>query len=151
MQPCATVKDIVQAGFYGVREAEQMAKTIGCREYPGPSVEMRMEMAVEIALKHSDPEKSMDELAAVIGNCCMAAESVPAVFGILAASGRDTMSAILNAVNLGNDAAGAAMMTGAILGTKNGVHSLDEALRSKLLIPQPFDLDLLAAKLNERV
>ena len=148
MHPNATMTDIVQSGFYGVKEAEYMANTIGCREYPGPSVEMRMEMAVEIALKHADPEKAMDELADMIGNCCMAAESIPAVFGILAASGGDTMRAILNAVNLGNDTAAAAAMTGAIMGTKNGVHTLDEALRKHLVMPQSFDLDLLASELT---
>ena len=150
MQPNATMTDIVQAGFYGVKEAEHMARTIGCREYPGPSVEMRMEMAVEIALKHADPEKALDELAAVIGNCCMAAESIPAVFGILAVSGGDTMAAIFNAVNLGNDSAGAAVMTGAIMGAKNGISALDERLRMQLVIPEPFDLDLLSAEMKER-
>lgn len=148
MQPNATMTDIVQAGFYGIKEAEYMAKNIGCREYPGPSVEMRMEMALEIALKYADPEKVMDELAGVIGNCCMAAESIPAMFGILAASGGDTMTAILNAVNLGNDSAAAALMTGAIMGAKNGVSVLDETLRKQLVIPEPFDLDLLSAELK---
>ena len=41
-------------------------------------------------------------------------------------------------------------MTGAIMGAKNGISALDERLRMQLVIPEPFDLDLLSAEMKER-
>ena len=147
---CGEVFQVDEAGYAAivkqVRDSE-FEREIRERE---TALRAEKEMAVEIALKHADPEKALDELAAVIGNCCMAAESIPAVFGILTVSGGDTMAAIFNAVNLGNDSAGAAVMTGAIMGAKNGISALDERLRMQLVIPEPFDLDLLSAEMKER-
>lgn len=151
---CATQEnvslyDIIQSGFFGAKQAKTLAKEIGCIVHPGPDVEKRMEMAIEVALHSSDMDAVLDDMSALIGNCLMAAESIPAVFGLLAAGQGDPMKTILAAVNLGNDATSAAIMTGAVMGAWKTTSELDASLLRRLILPAGFDLDALAIELKE--
>lgn len=149
MQENTSLYDIIQAGFFGAKQAKTLAKEIGCIVHPGPDVEKRMEMAIEAALRSDDIETVLDDLSALIGNCLMAAESIPATFGLLAAGQGDPMKIIIAAVNLGNDTTSAAIMAGAVMGTWKTPSELDGNLLERLILPAGFDLDVLANEIRE--
>jgi len=93
MKPRSKLYDVVQAGLYGAREGERRGREIA-RQYPGPSVWKRMEMAIEIGLRSGSAQSKMAELADCIGSGIAVAEAVPAVFGLLVANGGDTRDSI---------------------------------------------------------
>ncbi|MGI6586423.1 MAG: hypothetical protein GX301_09215 [Gracilibacteraceae bacterium] len=147
MRKDVSLYDIIRAGLKGAKASKELAREKGCIVYPGPDVEKRMEMAIEIGMQRKDPQQLIGEISDMIGNCCMAAESIPAVFGILTASKGDVMGSIYNAVSLGNASDAAALMCGAVMGAWKGVSSLDHQLLSRLQLPTGFDLEALSAEM----
>lgn len=115
------LNQIIEAGFYGVREGAKYGKTVSVA-----SVERRMELAMEIAEKKLGWEKTMLELGSVIGSGLAANEAVPCVFGILATADGDVMQAVKMGVNIGNDTDTVATMAGAITGAFCGADLIPE-------------------------
>jgi ADP-ribosylglycohydrolase len=87
--------------------------------YPGPSVTERIEMAVETALRHPEDE-AMEAIGALIGSGPAVAETLPAAFGLLVARERHLLSALFDAVNIGDETAAVASLTGAFAGALKG-------------------------------
>ena len=71
-------------------------------------------------------ELRIDEINDVIGAGLMAAEAIPAVFGLMVAARGDTIEGICAGVNIGNDTDTVATMIGGILGALNGIDSMPE-------------------------
>ncbi|MEG0852359.1 MAG: ADP-ribosylglycohydrolase family protein [Angelakisella sp.] len=120
MEQDADLYSVVQAGLYGARTGMDRGNREATR-LAGPSVEKRMQLAIEIGLKYShDWETAMLELGDVVGSSIHISESVPAVFGCLVATAGNPMESIYMGVNIGNDTDTVATMAGAIAGTLKG-------------------------------
>lgn len=111
----ATLATVLQAGINGAAIGNTLAVNAGM-EIPGPSMEKRITLAVETAQKGADWETNMLNLAETIGSGLMAIESVPCVFGILAACPGNVLSGIRMGVNIGGDTDTVASMFGAVAG-----------------------------------
>ena len=141
-----SVFKVVQAGLYGAEMGETKGREIA-RDYPGPSVFKRMKMAIGISLKAVDADSCCEELAACIGNGTQIAETVPAAFGIFVANKGQTMPALFDGVNIGNETSAIASIIGAITGALNGVHSITAAYLSVIERQNKMDLVRLAKEL----
>ncbi|MDD4238867.1 MAG: ADP-ribosylglycohydrolase family protein [Desulfotomaculaceae bacterium] len=143
MRPQSKLYDVVQAGLYGAREGERRGREIA-RQYPGPSVWKRIEMAIEIGLRSGSAQSKMAKLADCIGSGIAVAEAVPAVFGLLVANGGNTMNSIYGGVNVGNDTPAVATMLGAITGALHGVDSVKAEYRRVIMEKNQLDIPGLA-------
>lgn len=120
----ANIYSIVQAGLYGAREGFKIGSQ-KATNLAGPSVERRIELAVDIAIKSKDLADAMLTISDIVGTGLHISEAVPAVFGILVAAKGDFKDALFCAVNIGGDTDTIATMTGAIAGTLRGVGAID--------------------------
>lgn len=119
MEDGATLDDVLNAGVYGAKHGYLLGSEKGLR-CAAPSIEKRILLAIEIGKRGLGWEKTMQELSDIIGSGLSAAESIPCVFGILAATPNDVMAAITMGVNIGNDTDTIATMAGAIAGALYG-------------------------------
>lgn len=118
-----TLEQVIEAGLYGARLGFSLGTERGVRTSV-PSVEKRIILAVEIGRRGMSWEETMIELGDIVGAGIAVSEAVPCVFGILAATGGDVMSAIRMGVNIGNDTDTVASMIGAITGAMCGADSI---------------------------
>ena len=115
MRENATSLSIVEAGLKGARYGEKIGAHVAV-----PSVYRRISLAVEIGLRSDDFERTIYDLNALIGTGLSAYQSIPAAFGIVAASKGDAMTGLFMGVNAGDDADTVACMVGSMLGTLQG-------------------------------
>jgi ADP-ribosylglycohydrolase len=119
----ATVYSMTQAAVKGAALGEKLARK---REdiwiYPGPSVQDRLEMAIEEALQNEGKD-AMGAIGALIGSGPAIAETVPAAFGLLIAREGDIMASLYDAVNIGDETAAIASLVGALGGALKGVNA----------------------------
>ncbi|SCG82879.1 putative protein yegU [Proteiniborus sp. DW1] len=146
MEEKVTVYDIVQAGFYGAKIGEERGNEIALN-YPGPSVQKRMDMAVNIAMKAGEPDKIMENLAETIGSGPAIAETVPVAFGLFIANNGETMPSIYGGVNIGDETSAIATITGALSGACNGIDSIANGYQK--IIEEKNEMDL--SKLSEEI
>ena len=125
LKPCATLDDVIRAGIYGAGEGLKIGSKLAAR-LAVASVEKRIKLAVEIGRCGLGWEKTMLELRDVIGSGLAVTESVPCVFGILAANPGDLFSAIKMGVNIGNDTDTVATMVGAVGGALYGESNIPD-------------------------
>ncbi|MGI6406438.1 MAG: ADP-ribosylglycohydrolase family protein [Syntrophaceticus sp.] len=142
-----SVFEVVQAGLYGTEMGETKGREIA-RDYPGPSVFKRMKMAIGLSLKAGDADSCCEELAACIGNGPQVAETVPAAFGLFVANKGETMSALFDGVNIGNETSAIASIIGAIAGAFNGAQSITARYLSVIERQNKMDLVGLAKELE---
>lgn len=146
-----TVFNLVQAGLYGARRGEELArKRHDIWIYPGPSVKKRIDMAIEIALKAGDQTYILSQLREKIGNGPAIAETVPTVFGILIAEQGDAMESIYAGVGMGDETSAAASIAGAIAGCFHGETCFPQELCSQLEAENQLQLMQMAARLGGR-
>lgn len=143
----ADVYKIVQAGLYGARQGSLRTKG-NCAVLAGPSVEKRICLAVDIALRAATEEQVMEDIADLVGTGIHISEAVPAVFGILVATGGDTMKGITMAVNIGSDTDTIATMVGAITGAMNGTKGIPPEYLPLIEEVNGFDIEKLAADIT---
>ncbi|MHB1315007.1 MAG: ADP-ribosylglycohydrolase family protein [Christensenellales bacterium] len=144
----ATVMDVVEAGKYGATEGYRRASAIA-RPSAGPSIERRIDLAVEIGLKYGhDFEKVITEMSDIIGTGLAAAEAIPAAYGFLAAAGGDVMQTIFMSVNAGNDSDTVATMAGALSGVLGGAKKIPPHHLELLNRVNDIDIGKLAADID---
>lgn len=146
----ATLQSVIDAGIYGAKKGFEIGSETG-KVLAGPSVEKRIQMAVEIGRGAGDILTAMDEISDRIGCGLAAAEAVPASFGLLAAAKGDTMEAIYAGVNIGNDTDTIATMVGGILGALNGIGSLPKEYVEVLETKNNMDLRGMAGRIRGMV
>ena len=148
MHSDATIDSVIRAGLAGAKYGDEYGCKEG-RQLANPSVYKRIKLAVSIAERYQgDIERTMDELADIIGCGLSAAEAIPVSFGLLKACGNDTMKVIRAAVNIGNDTDTIATIVGAMAGTLNGP---DEEMMNYLETINSvngFDLKIVASGLE---
>lgn len=113
----ATCHSVLAAGVHGARRGFEIADSYRIQPAATALVSRRMELAIEIGLAaQGDFEKALTEIEEKVGCSNAANESVPAVFGCLAACDADAAATLRMAVNLGNDTDMMGSMAGAIVG-----------------------------------
>lgn len=125
MNEDSNVYTILQAGIYGSKVGETMGRKVG-KILSGPSVEKRINLSVELALRSNSLEEAMINISDYIGTGLHISEAVPAAFGLLTATKGDVMETIFASVNIGGDTDTIATISGAIAGTLKGSNAFPE-------------------------
>lgn len=110
---------VIEAGIRGAASGDRLGRECSA-VLCGPSVEKRIRKAVELGLLAEHMEDAAEAIEKQIGSGLMAAEAVPAAFGLIAAAGGDLLEAIYGGVNIGDDTDTVATMIGGILGAYKG-------------------------------
>jgi ADP-ribosylglycohydrolase len=141
--PGCNVYDMVQAAMDGAKIGESLAhRQQGIRIYPGPSVYKRIRWSVSLCARFSS--NAMADLRDLIGNGPAVAESLPAALGLVVAHDGNTMSALYDAVNIGDETSAIASMVGALCGALRGVKSLPEDTLKLIDEANGFNLEELS-------
>lgn len=146
----ADVFSVVQACLYGARRGEELAKEHG-RIVPGPSVLVRSELAVTLALRAQSLPEVITLIEDHIGNSVDACQSVPAAIGLFVFSKGDPLEAIVGGTNIGNDTDTIAAIAGALAGALSGVDALPQSMYETFRTANDddeFDIEELARGLT---
>jgi ADP-ribosylglycohydrolase len=146
--PTADVFSVVTAALEGARLGEQIGRREG-RYIPGPSVQRRIELAVEEAIKSASFEEALRRIEATVGNSVMMAESAPAAIGIFVVSAGDPLACAVGGTNIGNDTDTIAAMAGALGGALNGYDALPQEMMATIEEVNDEDIMQLAEGLTE--
>lgn len=152
MIPGVSYIEAIQAGIYGAKQGYKRAAERGAAPVAGGTVEKRIQYAVEIGMQNrGDFEKAMLEIADIIGGGLYAYESIPAVFGHIAACEGRIMDSICMGINAGDDTDTVASMTGYIVGALNGTKTIPEHFMPILDRMNNFSLVKMALDVDERL
>lgn len=143
MREDSNVFSILQAGMYGSRAGDSIGRRVG-KVLSGPSVEKRINLAVELAIRSKDLEESMVNISDYIGTGLHISEAVPAAFGLFIAAKGDVMDTICSSVNIGGDTDTIATISGAIAGTLRGSNAFPEGYLNIIESRNRIDLAGLA-------
>ena len=119
----ADVFSVVTACLYGARRGEDLAKKHG-RIVPGPSILVRSELAVNLALKAESLPEAIKLIEDSIGNSVDACQSVPAAIGLFVFAEGDPLESIVGGTNIGNDTDTIAAIAGSLAGALRGVDAM---------------------------
>ena len=136
----ATVFSMTQAAIKGAALGEKLARgRKDIWDYPGPSVQDRLEMAVEEALRNAACD-AMEAIGALIGSGPAIAETVPAAFGLLIAGEGNVLKSLHDAVNIGDETAAIASLAGALGGALMGTQAFPAHYLPTVDAANRFDL-----------
>lgn len=145
MQPAPTLDTIVESAMEGAVRGRNVQAAWAWT----PPIEKRIRFAVDLVLGASSEALALEALFDLVGVDMPVAESVPAVFGLVALAGGDPMLAIRYAVNLGGDADTIASMAGAICGAWRGLGALDAGLLAEVERVNHLDIFKVARDLAQ--
>lgn len=148
MENNANVYDLVQAGLYGARKGFEIGSEKGI-VLAGQSVERKINLAVEIALRSDSLKTAMTDIADLIGSGLMIHEAVPAAFGLMVAAKGNAMESICAGVNIGYDTDTTATMIGAMTGALQGASVFSKEHLELINCKNNFDLEELARRIEE--
>lgn len=149
LRPEADVFSVARACLTGARRGEELGQE-HARWVPGPSIPLRIELAVELALKARSMEEAMALLEGYIGNGVLMADSAPTAIGLFVFAGGDPLESIVGGVNIGSDTDTIAAMSGALAGALRGFRAVPPALWATLRDANPeFDMESLAHGLTD--
>lgn len=121
----SNVYTVIQAGLAGAKMGAEICEGT-CAVLAGPSIQKRINLAIQLALNAKNLDEATTEIADLVGSGLHISEAVPAVYGIIIAAKGNLMDAIIAAVNIGSDTDTIASMTGAILGALCGIDAIPE-------------------------
>ncbi len=148
----ASYLDLVHAGIYGAEKGFARAEELGVKPAAGCSIAKKIALAAEIGLSHQgDFENAVAQIADIIGCGLYAYESIPAVFGFIAASKGHALDTIYMAVNCGDDTDTVACMAGYIVGAFNGVDAFPKAHLELIDSANGYDLAKMAADIDRMI
>jgi len=146
--PKADVFSVARACLEGARRGEELGKE-HARWVPGPSISLRIELAIELALKARTMEEALTLLEGYIGNGVAMADSAPTAVGLFVFAGGDPLESIVGGANIGSDTDTIAAMSGALAGALRGFQVVPPDLWATLREANPeFDLVSLAQGLT---
>lgn len=138
---------VVDACLSAARPAEARAIEL-THEVAGASLAARTELAVQLARSSSGLAEATVRIADLIGTGLRANEAVPAAVGILAAA-PDAFSAVVAAVNAGDDTDTVATIVGSLAGAAAGAGAFPADLAHTVDEVNGFDLAATARALAE--
>lgn len=143
-----TLTEIIQAGIYGAVQGDKLGRSFG-KTICGPSIEKRIKKAVELGSLAANMEEAIELIENHIGSGLMAAEAVPAVFGLMAAANGDFLEAIYGGVNIGDDTDTVATMIGGIMGAFRGASGFPADYMTVIKENNNIDIEGLAKQIEE--
>ncbi|WP_146454597.1 ADP-ribosylglycohydrolase family protein [Vibrio splendidus] len=145
-----TVETILEASLKGARYGEAYARK-NARVVAGPSIEMKIELAIRIANEGGDMVEFLRKIEGYIGNSVTAHESIPCAIGIFAYTKGDIMQGIIASANVGNDTDSIATMVGSIAGALNGFDAIPADMYAEWsqVNSKDFNIDAIAEGLTE--
>ena len=144
--------ELIEAGIYGAEKGYARAMESGAKPVAGCNIAKKIALAAEIGLSNQgDFEGAMRQIADVIGCGLYAYESIPAVFGIIAACKGNALDTIYMAVNAGDDTDTVACMAGYIVGAFNGVDAFPEEYLNLINSANGYDHVKMAADIDAMV
>ena len=141
MVPNASVKMVIEAALEGAAKGERLAKE-HARVVAGPSIEMKIRLAVSIADECEDLIEFLRNMEGHVGNSVLAHESIPCALGIIAFTQGDAFQGIVAATNIGNDTDSIATMVGAIAGALHGSGSIPQPMLDEWFAVNSRDFDV---------
>lgn len=144
----ADVYSVAQACLWGARFGAELGGREG-RFIAGPSVERRIEIAIDEAVRARDLEDAIRGIEASVGNSVMTVESVPAAVGVFVAAGGDPLESVVGGTNIGNDSDTIAAMAGSLAGALRGIAAVPEDMFATVKSVNSEDIEGLAAGLTE--
>jgi ADP-ribosylglycohydrolase len=147
LTPGANVYSVVQACLKGARLGEELGIREG-RRVPGPSVARRIELAVEEALRASDPLDAITRIEATVGNSVMIVESVPAAVGVFVVGGGMPLDVVSAGASIGNDSDTVAAMAGSLAGALFGIAAVPPDMFATVKAVNDEDIEALAEGLT---
>lgn len=130
--PDADVFSVTQACLEGARLGEAIGAKEG-RRVAGPSIQRRIEIAVEEALRADSFEDALRRIEAAVGNSVFMVESAPAAVGIFVAAKGDPVECAVGGTNIGNDTDSVAAMACPLAGALRGLAAIPEDMRTTLI------------------
>lgn len=143
-----TLMEIIEAGVYGAAQGDKLGRISG-RTICGPSIEKRIKKAVELGILAESMDEAIERIENYIGSGLMAAEAVPAVFGLIAASKGDILEAVYAGVNIGDDTDTVATMIGGIMGAYRGASAFPADYLEIIKENNSIDIESLAKRIEE--
>jgi ADP-ribosylglycohydrolase len=134
-----TLDAVIAGGILGA----EMGCTRG-RQWLGPSVARRIQMAVAIAHGPGDERFRLREIYDVVGTSLSVPETVGSAFGVLAMASGDPQQTAIYAANLSGDADTIGAIACAMAGAYAGIDAFDKKVLERL------DSDEVAAQYNIR-
>lgn len=146
LMPDADLYQVLQAARFGAVEGERRGRLVA-RDVPGPSVVLRLDEALRIALGPGSSEEKMHALGRRIGAGLHIAEAVPCALGFVAANPQNAVDAIIGAVNVGYDTDTVATMTGAVVGALHGTAAFPAHYLPTVQRANDLDIQTLSQKI----
>ena len=143
MEPDANLFDVVKAGLYGAQKGNELGSQVAT-VLAGPSVEKRIRLAVDLALKAESLDQAIEDIADYVGSGLMVYEAVPAAFGLMVAADGRPMDSICAGVNVGYDTDTTATMIGAMVGALYGIDGFRQEHLELIERKNQFDLRKMA-------
>lgn len=133
----ATLDSIFEAAIWGAEQGKAYGehhKHISV----GPDIAWKIREAIQIGRSATDFDDLLERVANHIGTNIQVAESIPAVFGIIAGVNGDLMQGIYAATNVGGDTDTIASMLGGILGGYQGLQTIPDRYITGLVQANPM-------------
>ena len=112
-----------------------------------PSIEKRIELAIDLIGRVGSPSKAAEILYNNIGADVSCANSVPTAFGIFIASRGDPMKTIKSAVNMGGDTDTIGAIAGGIAGAYGGIEAFPSNIVNQVEEESQLELGEVTKKL----
>jgi ADP-ribosylglycohydrolase len=140
MIPDTRLLEVVRAARWGAAEGERLGRKHG-REVAGPSVERRLDLALEIAATASDLDDAVSGIAATVGTGLHVSEAVPAAVGVFLAAEGNPLLAVVGGANAGDDTDTVACISGSIAGAFCGFRHVPVDLYEQIVDANDIDLE----------
>lgn len=144
LTPSASISSVVETAKIYSRHGMERG-----RQVAHPSVERRIELAVNLIEGEESPQEAGKTLYEYIGADVSITNSVPTSFGLFVASEGDPMVTIESAVNMGGDTDTIGAIAGGIAGAFKGIDAFPEDMVRRVEEESGLDLELTARKLVE--
>lgn len=133
LTPSATVSSVLKAAKSSSRLGEKRGRQVAF-----PSIDKRIDLAVELVENENDPTKAARILYDYVGTDISSVDSIPTALALFAASKGKPIDTITSAVNMGGDTDTIASISGGIAGAFKGIdafpaHFVEEVERANQL------------------
>ncbi len=145
----ANVFSVASACLQGAREGEKIGEEVA-RVVPAPNTAVRIEMAIEAAIKAQDVFEAGRLITESVGNGLASCEAVPAAVGLFVAAGGDPKATVIAGANIGGDSDTIACMAGAMAGALTGVDMVPQDLYKRVSELNNLNLHKVAEQLVQR-
>ena len=152
-----TFEVIFDAAIDGAVSGLERGKAIdGIWDYPGPSTEKRLYLALKCAYACKSGNISgnttiRQEFRDVVGCGPEVAETLPVALGLMLAHNDDPARAFVDAVNIGDETCALSSLVGAFLGAIYGSDIFDASLIEQIESATHFDISGIAQKVIESI